>query len=98
MGMDMVMHRAFASKKGRFWSWVDLGGEFAMKAASDRAKASLFASAVATLPRQFFSPAPEGEPISEQQPLISDGRSQLLPPLRGGWQVLRVAGRSAPTR
>ena len=91
----MVTDLGFTKEKDPGQSWVDLGRWFGMKRSSDREKRRTTASAEATLIYQFFFPAPEGEPIRGTRPLVSDGRSQLLPPLRGGWQVLCAARRSA---
>ena len=86
----MVANPVFTKEKAPGQSWVDLGREYGMKAGRSRLKTERTESAVATFLWRFLFPAPDDEPISEKRPLILDGRSQLLAPLRGGWQVLRL--------
>ena len=90
----MVTDLGFSKEKGPGQSWVDLGREYDMKAGRSRVKTEPVVTAMATLLGQIFFRTPDDEPIREFRPLISDGRSQRLPPLRGGSQVQEMASGS----
>ena len=77
-----VMHAVFRGSMPPQASWVTSGPQFAMKAASARAKTALFESAVPELVWRFLFPAPEAQPIRDFRPLFFALCSQLRP-LRG---------------
>ena len=75
----MVTDEVFSQSKVPLASWVTLGREIDMKAASFHPKASRNEQSVADFLRQVFFPEKNGEPISEQSPLSDAPCSQLLP-------------------
>ena len=77
--MGSITDLVFSQTKVPLASWVTLGRQIDMKAASFRSKASRIKQSMADFLGQVFFPEKNGEPISEKSPPSDAPCSQLLP-------------------